>query len=68
MCDEVLSTTITRFSCEGFVSPRLFLVNGKNYYCSTTNGDQYPLPAPVNGGYCMQATAGDNADAGFSTY
>jgi len=66
VCDEVVGTTISHVVCGNFVAPRTFSVNGTAIDCVVGSGG--PLPAPVNGGYCMQASAGDYSYAYFTTY
>jgi hypothetical protein len=69
VCDEVVgdgSLTYKKFVCGNFVAPRTFTVNGTSFDCVTGSGGV--LPAPVNGGYCMQASAGNYSYAYFTTY
>ena len=49
-----------------FVAPRTFTVNGTSFDC--VKGGTFTLPAPQNGGFCMQASAGDYAYAYFGTF
>ena len=52
--------------CGNFVAPRRLTVNGDPITCngaSVTN-----LPPAVDGGYCIETTAGDYSFAYFSTY
>jgi hypothetical protein len=66
-CYDVVGTlTANRFICGNFVAPRTFAVNGVSFDC--VNGDGGALPPPVNGGYCMQVSAGDYDYAYFVTY
>lgn len=52
--------------CGNFASSRKLSVNGTNVTC---NGGNWPsLPAKRNGGYCVQATAGDFPWAYFVTW
>jgi hypothetical protein len=46
--------------------PRNFIVNGTSIDCVVSDGG--PLPATRNGGYCMQASAGNYSYAYFVTY
>jgi hypothetical protein len=67
VCDDVVGTAITHVVCGNFVTPRTFTVNGTAISCySPANGGA--LPAPRNGGFCMQASAGDFSYAYFTTY
>lgn len=52
-------------NCGGFVSPRTLSINGTTMTC---NGQNWTLPAKHNGGYCFQATAGQNFWAWFTTF
>ncbi len=65
-CQEVTGGTITSMVCGNFVAPRTFSVNGTPEDC--VKGGTIPLPAAKNGGYCMQAGAGDNSYAYFTTF
>ena len=56
---------LTSGACGGFVSPRTFSVNGANAVC---DGPNLVLPAKRNGGYCFQASAGQNSWAWFQTW
>jgi hypothetical protein len=52
-----------------FVSPRTFSINGTAAtYTSSNGGATVTLPAKINGGWCMQAGAGNNSFAYFTTY
>jgi hypothetical protein len=67
VCDEVAgSDGIDKIVCGNFVDPRTFTVNGTLFDCVTGVGGD--LPAPRNGGFCMQASAGQNAYAYFTTF
>jgi hypothetical protein len=48
------------------VSPRTLRVNGTTMSC--TGGNWSSLPAKLNGGYCIQTTAGDHPWAYFTTW
>jgi hypothetical protein len=65
-CHEVASGGITSVSCGNFAAPRTFTVNGTSFDCINKQGGT--LPATRNGGYCMQASAGDYSYAYFTTY
>jgi hypothetical protein len=62
-CHEGIGT-IQGLSCGNFVPPRTFTVNGQEFPCAAS----VTPPAPRNGGYCFQTTAGDEAWAFFYTY
>jgi hypothetical protein len=63
-CDEVVGA-VTRTACGNFVAPRTFSVNGAPVDCAT--GGAFELPPPRNGGFCMQASAGNYSYAYFTT-
>ncbi len=50
--------------CGNFASPRTFTVNSTTVDCSS---GLFTLPAPRNGGWCMQASAGNYSYAYFAT-
>lgn len=52
-------------NCGGFASGRTLSINGTAMSC---NGQNWTLPAKRNGGYCIQASAGDNSWAWFTTW
>jgi len=52
--------------CGNMVSPRQLRVNGQVMSC--TGGNWGTLPAKVNGGYCVQTTAGNHPWAYFATW
>jgi hypothetical protein len=64
-CNQVLGNAGS-FVCGDFVTPRTFTVNNTNFDCEAGSGGT--LPAPQNGGWCMQASAGNNSYAYFATY
>jgi hypothetical protein len=67
VCDEVAGEGgIDKIVCGNFVAPRTFSVNGTAFDCVTGNGGD--LPAPRNGGFCMQASAGQDSYAYFTTF
>jgi PKD repeat protein len=53
-------------NCGNFVSPRTLTVNGVTESC--TSGNWASVPAPVNGGYCIQTTSGNQPWAYFTTW
>jgi hypothetical protein len=57
---------VTHLVCGNFVAPRTFTVNSTSFDC--VNGSGGNLPAAKNGGFCMQASAGQNSYAYFTTY
>jgi hypothetical protein len=63
-CIEVPFSLVSA-SCGGFASNRAFSVNGTAMSC---NGSSLVLPSARNGGYCLQASAGQNAWAWVSTW
>ena len=48
-------------NCGNFAAGRTLTVNGQSRPCTGANWSS--VPAPVNGGYCIKATAGDYASA-----
>lgn len=62
-----LETTapLTGGNCGGFAGSRTLSVNGTPMTC---NGQNWSLPSKVNGGYCIQVSAGDHPWAWFSTW
>jgi hypothetical protein len=52
--------------CGNFVTPRTFTVNGTSFDCAAGAGGT--LPAARNGGWCFEASAGNNSYAYFATY
>jgi hypothetical protein len=53
-------------NCGNFATGRTFQINGTTMSC--TGGNWASLPAKRNGGYCLQASAGDFAWAYFATF
>jgi len=53
-------------NCGNFVSPRTLKVNGTTEPC--TNSNWASVPAPRNGGYCIQTTAGNQSYAYFTAF
>ena len=48
-------------NCRNFVAPRVLQVKGSTMPCKNLNGAS--IPAPRNGGHCIQAAPGDDASA-----
>lgn len=59
------TANLTGANCGNFASGRTFEVNGTAVTC---NGGNISLPAKRNGGYCFEASAGNQAWAYFSTW
>jgi hypothetical protein len=53
-------------NCGNFVSPRTLSVNGTQRAC--TGGNWGSVPAPRNGGYCIQTTTGNHPWAFFTAW
>ena len=51
--------------CGNFVTPRTFTVNGTTFDCAS--GRRHPSRCR-NGGWCFEASAGNNSYAYFATY
>jgi hypothetical protein len=66
VCDEVVGGNATMIICGNFVAPRTLTANGVAVDCVT--GSIAQLPARRNGGYCIQATAGQYSYAYFDTF
>jgi hypothetical protein len=64
-CQQVTGGSITKVLCGNFLAPRTFTVNGTSVDC--VNSVLTNLPATRNGGYCMQASAGQYSYAYFTT-
>jgi len=64
-CNSVAGSS-GMFLCGNFVAPRTFTVNSTAFDC--TSAATMTLPAPRNGGWCLQAGPGDESYAFFSTY
>lgn len=60
------TATLNGGNCGNFVSPRSLSVNGTLMSCN--NGNWSSLPPKVNGGYCVQTTAGNHPWAYFTTW
>jgi hypothetical protein len=52
--------------CGNFVAPRTFTANGTAIDCVA--GGNFNLPAPRNGGWCLEASAGQYDYAYFNTF
>ena len=63
-CHQTVAT-LTGGSCSNFVSPRTFNVNDVTVAC---NGVNFNPGLKRNGGYCLQASTGQQAYASFTTY
>jgi hypothetical protein len=59
------ATRLQGFVCGNFVPPRAFAVNGAQVGC---DGAARSVGAVRNGGYCFQATAGNETSEYFITY
>jgi hypothetical protein len=64
-CHET-TTNLAGGVCGNMVSPRQLKVNGQVMTCN--GGNWAALPTKVNGGYCVQTTAGDFPWAYFATW
>jgi hypothetical protein len=64
-CHET-TAPITAGNCGNLVSPRKLTVNGTAMTCNSSTWSQ--LPPKVNGGYCIQTTAGNESWAWFTTW
>jgi hypothetical protein len=64
-CDEIIGNP-TGLVCGNFASPRTFEVNGTAFDC--VGGGTFTLPAPRNGGLCMEASAGQYSYAYYATF
>jgi hypothetical protein len=53
--------------CGNFASPRTFTINGTTDL-NCVAGGTFALPAPRNGGWCLEASAGNFAYAYFDTF
>ncbi|WP_437797926.1 fibronectin type III domain-containing protein [Sorangium sp. So ce693] len=63
-CHETLAS-LQGLNCGNFAAGRTFRINGVLVTC---NGANVTLPATRNGGYCMQASAGNEPWAYFATF
>ncbi|HSS38443.1 MAG TPA: peptidase, partial [Polyangia bacterium] len=59
------TAAVQGIECGNFVAPRQLTANGQTITCT---GNGMALPPPVNGGYCIQTTAGTYSFAYFGTY
>ena len=64
-CHQVPGS-IGSVACGNFRTPRTFTVNTTSFDCGVGGGGI--LPPPQNGGWCMQAGAGNESYAYFATY
>jgi hypothetical protein len=64
-CHEVAGD-VGSVACGNFAAPRTFTVNGTMFDCVTDAGGI--LPAPRNGGWCLEAGAGNYSYSYFATY
>ena len=64
-CHEVAGDSGS-LACGNFVAPRTFTVNGTTFDCVADSGGT--LPGARNGGWCFEASAGNNSYAYFATY
>lgn len=64
ICQEVLGMYKGVY-CPNFIHPRTLSVNGVDVACI---GGTVDLPPTRNGGYCMQASAGENSSATYAFY
>ena len=64
-CHEVMGTA-SGMNCGNFVDPRTFSVNGVGIDCVASGNES--LPPIRNGGYCMEASAGQFTYAYFRTF
>jgi len=63
-CHETTGN-FTHVLCGNFVEPRTFSVNGTPISCQSASN---VLPPKVAGGYCFQASAGQQSFAYFTTW
>lgn len=63
-CHET-TVNLAGMNCGNFAAGRTFSINGTLVSC---NGGNVTLPAKRNGGYCMQASAGNYSYAYFQTW
>lgn len=59
------TASLAGFTCGSFNAPRSLAINGEVVTC---NNQSFAAPPKRNGGYCIQASAGEPAWAYFSTY
>jgi hypothetical protein len=70
-CHEVIpnaAATISGLNCGNFVAPRAFSINAMSVDCAAPNSQNFSLPVQRNGGYCMQASPGNQSFAYFITF
>lgn len=63
-CYETRTTPIAG-ACGGFAGGRTLTINGTTVLCDSGN---FSMPPAVNGGYCFNVSAGDNAWAWFAVW
>jgi hypothetical protein len=64
-CRQV-NQVISGINCSNFVGGKQLFINGTAMTCNNQN--QYTIPAPVDGGYCVQSTAGDYRWASYALW
>jgi hypothetical protein len=67
-CHEVISAVVIGVNCGNFASGRTLTVNSTLISNCVMQSSNHSLPNARNGGYCMQATAGLQTFAYFTTY
>jgi len=65
-CREV-TQFVNGMWCGNFAAGKQLLINGTAINCSGSGGNRTP-PAPQNGGYCIQSTAGNHSYASYSLW
>jgi hypothetical protein len=65
ICRET-TATILGGNCSNFFNGRQLSVNGQQKICN--GGNWWTIPPARNGGFCLQATAGQSADAAFQVW
>jgi hypothetical protein len=66
-CHELVGAA-TEVVCGNFIAPRTFTVNGATAFACTSGGSNYTLPNARKGGFCLQASAGNQPWAYFQLY
>ena len=66
-CHETMSN-INGGNCGNFVDPRTFSINGAVVSCTAGNWPASATATKRNGGYCFQATAGNQSFAFFTVF
>jgi hypothetical protein len=70
-CHEVIQTAaapLSGLNCGNFIAPRMFSVNSMTLACAGPSSQNFPLPIQRNGGYCMQASPGNQSFSYFITF